>query len=93
MKTKFNLLIIAMVVIVGIFIIPNNVSQADIPAKKQARLAAPAFSIAQRIKAGGSDLRLKRDGGTWNIYSVPCAVDWNGETKSRAQKTFQKRVV
>lgn len=77
MQTKFIFLAIVAALMVGVFLSPSYISRAD----TNASLAAPLFSAGERIKAGGSDLVIPKDGGGTNIYSVPCVVDWNEDGK------------
>ena len=78
MKTKF---IVLVAIIVVIFVLPSSITQAEISTRDATLLAAPPFKAGERIKAGGTDLKLKKDDGTDNIYSVPCVVDWNNDGK------------
>jgi len=77
MKTTFFMLVGGLILVAGIFLLPGNVSRAEI----NNPLAAPSFSAGERIQASGSDLQVPRDGGGANIYTVPCVVDWNEDGK------------
>lgn len=77
MKTKCVFLITALILIAGIFVLPARIAQAE----TGSTFATPAFSIGERIKADGGDLKVPGVGSGTNIYTVPCVVDWNEDGK------------